>query len=532
MEGLTAFVACAGVRRAVLSCSARFCSQSKVPNAYNAGTKLLVTACRGGARLLVADAASEVAAKAEEPPARGSLESRQKQNGSRTADDRIVVIGLSHHTASVDLRERLAVPESEWKEAAALVVEACPSVNEVALLSTCNRFEVYFACADTKRGILEVTKFLSQRSGIEIPELRSHLFMLVEEDAIWHLLRVSAGLDSLVVGEGQILAQVKRCYELATEPGGMAGKLLTRLLNAAVSAGKRVRTETGISKGAVSISSAAVELMVARYADDILGGLHAAPVEDMNNVSAALTSTQVCIVGAGAMSRLLVTHLLSRGVTRITIVNRSLQRARDLLKQFPDVDIVIRPMSELFDAVIEADVVFTSTSSREPLLTADNLEEHFSRAEAALHSRIFIDISVPRNIAEDVNRIDGVHAYNVDDLKAVVARNQLRRRRLMIEAENLLRDELRQFRNWQSSLGCIPAITKLQDRAEDIRLEELAKVTGKLADLTDKERDAVERLTKGIVNKLLHGPLSHLRGLQDIDERRETIKNLESMFRL
>lgn len=232
------------------------------------------------------------------------------------------------------------------------------------------------------------------------------------------------------------------------------------------------------------------------------------------------------------MSRLLVTHLLSRGVTRITIVNRSLQRARDLLKQFPDVDIVIRPMSELFDAVIEADVVFTSTSSREPLLTADNLEEHFSRAEAALHSRIFIDISVPRNIAEDVNRIDGVHAYNVDDLKAVVARNQLRRRRLMIEAENLLRDELRQFRNWQSSLGCIPAITKLQDRAEDIRLEELAKVTGKLADLTDKERDAVERLTKGIVNKLLHGPLSHLRGLQDIDERRETIKNLESMFRL
>ncbi|KAF6004525.1 GTP-binding protein gtr1 [Cyanidiococcus yangmingshanensis] len=481
---------------------------------------------------LVLDAASAMTSKAEQPPPQNRLENRARQGGAGTATDQIVVIGLSHHTASVDLRERLAVPESEWKEAAAVLVEACPSVSEVALLSTCNRFEVYLTCGDTKHGILEVTKYLSQRSGIEIHELRQHLFMLTEEDAIWHLLRVASGLDSLVVGEGQILAQVKRCYEIATENGGMAGKLLTRLFNAAVSAGKRVRTETGIAKGAVSISSAAVELMTVRYTDDILGCSGETPQIESNCLATYLAKSRVCIVGAGTMSRLLVTHLLARGVTDITIVNRSLERAHELLKQFPDVDINVRPLTELIDAIVGADVVFTSTSSREPVLTADMLGPHLEASESVTRSRIFIDISVPRNIAENVSNLSGAHVYNVDDLKAVVARNQLRRRRLIIEAENLLREELRQFRNWQSSLGCIPAITKLQDRAEEIRLEELSKVTGKLSDLTDKEREVVERLTKGIVNKLLHGPLSHLRGLQDVEERRETIKNLESMFRL
>jgi glutamyl-tRNA reductase len=481
---------------------------------------------------LVSNAASELASEAEQPLRKRRPGSRAKSSSSGTAEDRILVIGLSHHTASVDMRERLAVPESEWKEAAAVLVEACPSVSEVALLSTCNRFEVYLACADTKRGILEVTKFLSQRSGILIHELRQHLFMLTDEDAIWHLLRVSAGLDSLVVGEGQILAQVKRCYEVATENGGMAGKLLTRLLNAAISAGKRVRTETGIAKGAVSISSAAVELMTMRYPDDILRQSDVTPEIELNGSEVDLGKACVCIVGAGTMSRLLVTHLLARGVTNITIVNRSLERAHELLKQFPDMAIATRPLSELIDAVAEADVVFTSTSSREPVLTADNLRARLVGQPSGPRSRIFIDISVPRNISENVSDIPGAHVYNVDDLKAVVAKNQLRRRRLIIEAESLLRDELRQFRNWQSSLGCIPAITKLQDRAEEIRLEELGKVTGKLGELTDKEREAVERLTKGIVNKLLHGPLSHLRGLQDVNERRETIKNLESMFRL
>ncbi|KAK4536692.1 hypothetical protein CDCA_CDCA09G2717 [Cyanidium caldarium] len=468
------------------------------------------------------DGAAAVAAARSTPEP-----TRQRNDGSLAGDGSVVVIGLSHHTAKVEVRERLAVPEELWKSAAVHLTEACPSVTEVALLSTCNRFEVYLVCSDIKQGIWEVTRCLSQRSGIPLPELRQSLFMLINDDAVWHLLRVSAGLDSLVVGEGQILSQVKRCYELAIEKGGMAGKLLTRLLNASVSAGKRVRTETGIAKGAVSISSAAVELMTMRFAEDLLG------VEDgSEDWEEQMKQSRVCVVGAGAMARLLVTHLLARGARAITIVNRSAERAEELIRQFPDASIERRPMTELLDCVAEADVVFTSTSATEPILDESALRGHPAVLSDEPRNRMFIDISVPRNIAEDVANVPGVYAYNVDDLKAVVARNQRRRRRLVLQAEELLRHELRQFRNWQSSLGCIPAITRLQDRAEEIRLEELSKVMGKLHGMSDKERGVVERLTKGIVNKLLHGPLSHLRGLQDVDERRETLRSLENMFKL
>lgn len=425
---------------------------------------------------------------------------------------KLLVLGLSHHTATVEIREKLAVPEHEWQEAAGRLV-SCPSVAEAAVLSTCNRFEVYLVADHPFEAIQQVVAQLSARSGLSLAELRRHLFMLTEHEACWHLLRVSAGLDSLVIGEGQILSQVKRCYELAVDKPGFAAKILTRLLNTAVSAGKRVRSETAIAKGAVSISSAAVELAEMRAVPDL---------------DIPLEVASVCIVGAGKMSRLLVQHLVSRGVDDITIVNRSMGRAEELAKMFPDVSIRIELMPDLMQRVRNSHIVFTSTGAEKTILTRDNLSPEVD----PLRKYVIIDISVPRNVSTDVGEMDRVFAYNVDDLKAVVAKNQARRRKLMLEAEDLLREEQATFNNWHNSLGCIPAISKLQKRAESIRVDEMDRVKGKLALLSATEIKAVEQLSRGIINKMLHSPMVHLRGLDDMEERVMTLKHIEALFKL
>lgn len=423
-----------------------------------------------------------------------------------------VVIGLSHHTASVDIRERLAIPESDWQAAGGQLVELA-AVREAAVMSTCNRFEVYLIADHSFQAIAEVVKYLSERSDIAVPELRRHLFMLTGNEASWHLLRVSAGLDSLVIGEGQILSQVKKAYELASGKDGHAGKILSRLLNTAVSAGKRVRAETAIAKGAVSISSAAVELAEMKCPVDL---------------AVSISDARVCIVGAGKMARLLVQHLVARGVRHITVVNRSMPRAEELAKMFLDANLELALVDKMLDVVARSDVVFASTSATEPILTGENVSSLVHHD----HKCMFIDISVPRNVSADVADVNNAFSYNVDDLKAVVAKNQAKRRRLVLEAEGLLREEQTTFNNWHHSLGCVPAISKLQRRAEAIRQEELDRVKNKLAGLSDSERKAVETLSRGIINKMLHSPMVHLRGLENMAERSQTLEAVEALFRL
>ncbi|EKX38294.1 Glutamyl tRNA reductase [Guillardia theta CCMP2712] len=429
----------------------------------------------------------------------------------KPSETRVVVLGLSHKTATVEVREKLAVQEHNW-QSVGRAIAALPSLKEAAVLSTCNRFEIYFVTNDVHAGIREVTEYLSTTRGVSMKELRSSLFMLSEDDAVWHALRVAGGLDSLVIGEGQILSQMKRCYEIATEKQGAAGKVLTRMLNTAVSAGKRVRSETGIARGGVSISSAAVELVEKNCLQDL----------DLD-----MDQLDICILGAGKMARLLVQHLLPRNVKSITIVNRSQQGADNLASMFPDANIKTALMDSMLEMVGTSHVTFACTGAMEPILYQENLEGAMQRGA------MLVDISVPRNI-DDVgaNKVEGVKAYNVDDLKAVVAANQARRQRLVLEAEELLQDEMKSFKGWHQSLGTVPMITKLQSRANKIRREELLKYERKLSGLSAQERETVERLTKGIVAKLLHGPMSHLRTVDDVSDRQSTVKSLEAMFRL
>lgn len=440
---------------------------------------------------------------------------REERLEAATKGLQVHVVGLSIHHAEVEVREKLAVPEHDWNKASNDIC-AGGAVAEAAVLSTCNRFEVYYAASDPHSAMADVTKYLADRSGLPVSTLRKNLFMLSGDDAVWHIMRVSGGLDSLIVGEGQILSQVRQCYMHSVEEDGRGGKVLSRLLNNAVAAGKRVRSETAISKGSVSISSAAVEL---------------SEMLSMDDLQLPFSEARLAVVGAGKMTRLLITHMASRGLEKIIIVNRSLGRPKELQEQFPDVDIEIKLMDDLWDVVGRSDIVYTATSSEDYVIDEQRMMENGCSSGRPL---MLVDISVPRNVGEDCKNVPGVKAYNVDDLKAVVARNTAMRQREMIEAEDLLREEARAFVAWREALSAIPTINQLQERANAFREEELKRCTRKLsnANLSNKEMEAVERLSRGIVNKLLHGPMAHLRKTESIEGKQATLKELSAMFQL
>ncbi len=419
----------------------------------------------------------------------------------------IAVVGLSHKTAPVEVREKLSIPEPQIESATGQLL-SYPHIEEVAILSTCNRLEIYIVTQETEQGIREVTQFLSEHSKLLVSSLRQHLFVLLHQDAVMHLLRVAAGLDSLVLGEGQILAQVKNTHKLGQQYQSIK-TILNRLFKQALTAGKRVRSETSIGTGAVSISSAAVELAYMK----------------LDNLAAC----QVAILGAGKMSRLLVQHLLSKGTNRICVLNRSLERAEELAKQFPEESIKTCLLSEMTAVISECDLVFTSTSATEPILDRAKLEMVLEPNR----SLMLIDISVPRNVHADVNEMTNVQAFNVDDLKAVVAQNQESRRRIAQEAEGLLEEESEAFDVWLRSLETVTTISCLRDKIETIREQELEKALSRLgSEFAEKHQEVIEALTRGIVNKILHDPMVQLRAQQDVEARRRCMQTLQMLFNL
>jgi glutamyl-tRNA reductase len=418
----------------------------------------------------------------------------------------IVVIGLSHRTAPVEVREKLSIPEPQI-EAAMKSLQSCAHISEVAILSTCNRLEIYVVVNETDLGIREVTQFLTDYGQLSIEDLRHHLFVLLHEDAVMHLMRVASGLDSLVLGEGQILAQVKNTHKLGQQYLGI-GSILNRLFKQALTAGKRVRTETSIGTGAVSISSAAVELAQWKVT--------------------SLAVEQIAILGAGKMSRLLVQHLISKGAVDVTVINRSAKRAEDLKKLFPEIELKLEPLSNMLPVVGKSSLVFTSTASNDPLIDRVNLTSVLTE-----RTLMIFDISVPRNVHSNVNELTNVQAFNVDDLKAVVAQNQESRRQMAMEAEVLLDEELAGFSSWWQSLETVPTINCLRDKMENIRVQELEKALSRLgSEFAGRHQEVIEALTKGIVNKILHDPMVQLRAQQDIEARQQAMAALQTLFNL
>lgn len=427
----------------------------------------------------------------------------------------IAVVGLSHRTAPVEIRERLSIPEQTMEDSLQLLRND-DQVLEASILSTCNRLEIYALLRHPEQGIEAVGSFLSQMSGLELSLLTPHLFTYHHADAVAHLLRVAAGLDSLVLGEGQILSQVKKMVRLGQEYRSI-GPILNRLLNQAVSTGKRVRSETNLGTGAVSISSAAVELAQLKVGQ-------ARGVEDL----VPLDQEQVAVVGAGRMARLLLQHLRAKGCPGAVLLNRTLARAEALAADFPDLPVQCRPLDDLDHCLSTCSLVFTSTAAEEPMISRARLQNLNRRS-----SLMLIDIGVPRNIHSDVSDLPGVMRFDVDDLQEVVARNQEARREIAAEAEALLQDESRLFLEWWDGLEAVPLVNRLRLQLEDIREQELQKALSRMGpDLSSRERKVVEALTKGIVNKILHGPVTHLRSPQPRSQRLAAMRVLEELFAL
>ncbi|XP_020082259.1 glutamyl-tRNA reductase 2 [Ananas comosus] len=430
----------------------------------------------------------------------------------------IAVIGLSVHTAPVEMREKLAVPEAQWPRA---IAELCNlnHIEEAAVLSTCNRMEIYVVALSWNRGIREVIEWMAKTSGIPASELRQHLFMLRDGDATRHLFEVSAGLDSLVLGEGQILAQVKQVVRVGQGSGGL-GKNIDRMFKDAITAGKRVRSETNISSGAVSVSSAAVELAL------------------MKLPKSESASANMLLIGAGKMGKLVIKHLAAKGCKRVVVVNRSVEKVEAIREELTDIEIIYRPLNEMLSSAAEADVVFTSTASETPLFLREHVEALPLVSEAVGGVRLFIDISVPRNVGSCVSDSEHARVYNVDDLKEVVEANKEDRQRKAMEAQAIITQELKRFEIWRDSLETVPTIKKLRSFADRIRASELEKCLQKFCEdaLTKKQRKAIEELSTGIVNKLLHGPLQHLRcdgsDSRTLDETLENMHALNRMFSL
>jgi len=396
----------------------------------------------------------------------------------------LIVIGLNHKTAPIEIRERLAFPEDRIENALSQV-KSLLSLKENMIVSTCNRVEIYAAVREAEKAIIDLKDFLSQYHGLPLREFERNLYLLVGEEAVRHIFRVASSLDAMVVGEPQILGQIKSAYNVAVE-AKTSGLILHRLLHRAFHVAKRVRTETKIGNSAVSVSFVAVEL-----AKKIFGSLE---------------KRIVLLIGAGEMCELAARHLVSGGIERVLVTNRTYERAVTLAQEFRGEPI---PFEEMNRGLRMVDIVISATDSPRFLL-------HHEQVAKVMKDRkqkpiFFIDIADPRDVEPRVGDIANVYLYNIDDLQKVANDNIQDREKEAEKAEAIVQDEVVKFVNWHQSLEVTPTIVALRKKFEEIRSKELAKTFSIHPSLSDKERQSLEALTSAIINKILHGPLTLLK---------------------
>ena len=405
----------------------------------------------------------------------------------------ILAIGLSHKTASVELRERVAFNGTKLEEGL-LGLRQLAGVNEATLLSTCNRVEIYLSVKDRAAAAEAVKDFISVLHGIGRPEFERSLYVHDNTEAVRHVLRVASSLDSMIVGEPQILGQLKDAFEFALSKK-TTGVLLNRLMKKAISTAKRVRTETRIAENAVSISFAAVELA--------------------KKIFTELSGKAFMLLGAGEMAELAARHLVSSGVTNVSVSNRTYSRGCELARDFNGKAV---RFEDFISELVHTDILICSTGAPTYVLLKDQMQRVMKERK---HRPVFlIDISVPRNIDPEINKIDNVYLYNVDDLQEVVDTNILERKKEATKAETIVDEEVAKFDHWLTTLESVPVIVALRQKAEDIRRDELEKFRNKYPDLDREKMEAVEHLASALTNKLIHNPTV---ALKESAEDREMI---------
>jgi glutamyl-tRNA reductase len=392
---------------------------------------------------------------------------------------KVLVIGLNHKTANVDIRERLAFNGSKLEDGV-LRLKELPEVNEVALLSTCNRVEIYASVNETAPAGENIKRFLSGFHNINRADFENSLYIYSDSDAIRHILRVASSLDSMVVGEPQILGQLKEAFDFALSKK-TTGIILNRLMKKAISTAKRVRTETRIAENAVSISFAAVELA--------------------KKIFTELSGKSFMLLGAGEMAELAARHLVNNGVKDVKVANRTYERGCELAKEFDGQAVRFEDFTK---EMVYTDIVICSTGAPAYILFKEQMQKVMKERR---HKPVFIiDISVPRNIDPEINKIDNVYLYNVDDLQEVVDTNILERKKEAEKAEKIIDEEVEKFTNWIASLNSVPVIIALRQKAEDIKKEEFEKFKNKFPELDKEKMEAVEYLITAVTNKLIHNP--------------------------
>jgi len=403
----------------------------------------------------------------------------------------LVLVGVNHNTAPIEVRERLAIPAGRLADATRSL-SGVAGIREGLILSTCNRVELLTIQEESS----DLLRFLHEYFAVPAATIRPHLYEYREREAVRHLFRVASSLDSMVVGEPQILGQVKESYTVARDVGAISGSSagggqLDRLLQSAFTVAKKIRTETHIGSNSVSIASVAVDL-----ARKIFGSLH---------------GKVVLLVGAGKMSELAVRHLIGHGASNLILANRTQERADRIATEFarPGVNVEVIPFDALHDQAARADIVITSTGATQQIFGRSHGQHLVQRRRG--RPMFFIDIAVPRDVDPRMNEVEGCFVYDIDDLQQVAQGHQADRNREAAAAEKIITEEVTRYQQRLKTLDAVPAILALQENAEALRQAELARTAKTLATLTPEQREAVEGLTRSLTNKLLHPQIVALR---------------------
>lgn len=391
-----------------------------------------------------------------------------------------VLLGVNHKTAPIELREQLAIPAHRLGAATQRLL-ACSGIHEGMILSTCNRVEIL----TNQESTADLVSFLNDYFAVDPALLRPHLYEYRDREAVRHLFRVASSLDSMVVGEPQILGQVKASYTVARSVGAIQSNL-DKLLQSAFSVAKKVRTETQIGSSSVSIASVAVDL-----AQKIFGSLE---------------GKTVFLVGAGKMSELAARHLLQQGAGAILVANRTNERARQMAEVFHGRAI---QFEDLYATADQADIIITSTGAPHPIFHPEH--GHVFMQKRRNRPMFFIDIAVPRDVDPRMNKIEGIFVYDIDDLQSVAASHVAERSREADHAESIVTVEVERYHQKLQTLNVVPAIVGMQESAEEIRQSEIRRAHARLQSLTAEQHAAVDALTRGMMNKFLHAPLQALK---------------------
>jgi glutamyl-tRNA reductase len=393
----------------------------------------------------------------------------------------LVLVGVNHKTAPIELRERLAISCQDLPEATRALA-AVPGVSECMIVSTCNRVELL---AIVEPPSANLTGFLHENFGLDPALLTKHLYEYRDREAVRHVFRVASSLDSMVVGEPQILGQVKESFNVARASGAVAGQL-EHLLQSAFAAAKKVRSETEIGLSPVSIASVAVDLA--------------------RRIFGPLQGRTVFLVGAGKMSELAARHLSQQGVGTILVANRTLERARRMAESFGG---RVVPMERLYETASEADIVISSTSAPQAIFRNEHGQLFLRRRRN--RPMFFIDLAVPRDVDPEMGSLEGIFVYDIDDLQQIAAEHMAARSREAGDAEALISAEVERFHQWHLAVNAAPAIVELQRQAERIRQAEIKRAQARLGSLSAEQAAAIEALTHGLVNKFLHPPMRALK---------------------